>query len=111
MFHKLGVAHRFARNAADLAEREQDRPAGRRCLRQGDVAAERVRHARDHGRTRCACEGVPILGICVGMQILADNSEEGKLAGLGLVEGSVRSIASLAGTRRPRPAAHGLEHG
>lgn len=37
---------------------------------------------------------VPVLGICVGMQILANSSEEGSEAGLGWVKGSVRSFAS-----------------
>lgn len=33
---------------------------------------------------------IPVLGICVGMQILADESEEGKLNGLGWIEGKVK---------------------
>jgi len=37
---------------------------------------------------------VPVLGICVGMQILADSSEEGVRPGLGWVKGHVRSFAS-----------------
>ncbi len=36
---------------------------------------------------------VPVLGICVGMQILADSSEEGAMSGLGWVQGRVRSFA------------------
>lgn len=36
--------------------------------------------------------GAYLLGICVGMQILADGSQEGELAGLGLVPGRVRLI-------------------
>lgn len=35
---------------------------------------------------------VPVLGICVGMQILADKSEEGKLSGLGWIKGEVKKI-------------------
>uniref|UniRef100_A0A7C4PKQ5 Imidazole glycerol phosphate synthase subunit HisH n=1 Tax=Anaerolinea thermolimosa TaxID=229919 RepID=A0A7C4PKQ5_9CHLR len=34
--------------------------------------------------------GVPVLGICVGMQILAKSSEEGVLPGLGWFDGHVR---------------------
>jgi glutamine amidotransferase len=30
---------------------------------------------------------VPVLGICLGMQILLDSSEEGGMKGLGLIEG------------------------
>lgn len=39
---------------------------------------------------------VPVLGVCVGMQILAESSEEGSLPGLGWVPGRVRSFASEA---------------
>lgn len=34
--------------------------------------------------------GAALLGICVGMQVLADSSEEGKVKGLGFVPGRVR---------------------
>lgn len=33
---------------------------------------------------------VPVLGVCVGMQMLADGSDEGQQAGLGWVRGRVR---------------------
>jgi glutamine amidotransferase len=33
---------------------------------------------------------IPVLGVCVGMQILANSSEEGSLPGLGWVEGEVK---------------------
>jgi len=35
---------------------------------------------------------VPVLGICVGMQILANKSEEGVLKGLGWIDGEVKKI-------------------
>lgn len=37
---------------------------------------------------------IPILGICVGMQMLAQSSEEGVLPGLGWVDGEVKKINS-----------------
>lgn len=37
---------------------------------------------------------LPLLGICVGMQILAESSEEGSRSGLGWVNGRVRSFAN-----------------
>ena len=39
-------------------------------------------------------ESVPFIGICVGMQMLADRSDEGELPGLGWVPGHVKSFAS-----------------
>ena len=35
---------------------------------------------------------IPVLGICVGMQILAESSEEGILPGLGWVSGEVKKM-------------------
>jgi glutamine amidotransferase len=34
-----------------------------------------------------AMDGVPLLGICLGMQLLSDGSDEGDLPGLGLITG------------------------
>lgn len=44
---------------------------------------------------------VPVLGVCVGMQIMADSSEEGVMAGLGWVSGSVRKIDVAKLTHKP----------
>lgn len=35
---------------------------------------------------------VPVLGVCVGMQILAASSEEGKMSGLNWIPGAVRKL-------------------
>jgi glutamine amidotransferase len=35
---------------------------------------------------------LPVLGVCVGMQILASTSEEGKLPGLGWIDGTVKKF-------------------
>ena len=36
--------------------------------------------------------GIPVLGICVGMQIMAERSDEGSLPGLGWIRASVRKF-------------------
>lgn len=48
--------------------------------------------------------GVPLLGVCVGMQILAEGSEEGSQAGLAWIKGHVRRFGSSpAGGDLPTP--------
>lgn len=42
-----------------------------------------------------------VLGICVGMQILAESSEEGVLSGLGWIPGRVRKIDASLLTSKP----------
>ena len=41
---------------------------------------------------------VPVIGICVGMQILAQGSDEGSLPGLNWVPGRVRALSSFPQT-------------
>ncbi|QIL20942.1 imidazole glycerol phosphate synthase subunit HisH [Thermomonas sp. HDW16] len=43
----------------------------------------------------------PLLGICIGMQVLFEHSEEGDVAGLGLLRGEVRKLPASAGARLP----------
>jgi imidazole glycerol-phosphate synthase subunit HisH len=70
-------------------------------------------------RTRVE-QGVPVLGICLGMQLLFDRSEElGGAEGLGLIHGDVRRLDAgglklpqigwnAVGWRRPSPITDGL---
>jgi glutamine amidotransferase len=37
-------------------------------------------------------EKIPVLGICIGMHLMADSSEEGNLAGLGWIKGKVKKF-------------------
>lgn len=43
-----------------------------------------------------------VMGICVGMQILADSSEEGELSGLGWIPGRVRRIDAATLAANPK---------
>ncbi len=43
---------------------------------------------------------VPILGVCVGMQMLARSSDEGTLPGLGWIEGRVKALESLVSAEK-----------
>jgi imidazole glycerol-phosphate synthase subunit HisH len=48
--------------------------------------------------------GRPLLGICVGMQILADASEEGDEPGLGWIPGRVRHLAHVVDSEMRIPS-------
>src|SRR5262245_54851938 len=51
--------------------------------------------------TSQARQGVPILGICLGMQLMMSFGEEGGCAGLGLIDGVARRISGDHGLRVP----------
>ncbi|MBD1906842.1 imidazole glycerol phosphate synthase subunit HisH [Funiculus sociatus GB2-A5] len=53
--------------------------------------------------------GKPFLGICLGLQILFDGSEEGKEPGLGIVPGVVRRFSSEPGLTIPHMGWNTLE--
>ena len=46
-------------------------------------------------------DGKPLLGICLGLQLLFDSSSEGGRAGLGLLPGRVERLPELTGERIP----------
>ncbi len=51
--------------------------------------------------TRLQTTSQPILGICLGMQLLFDWQEEGDCPGLGLLPGTVRQIPATDGRKVP----------
>ncbi len=52
-------------------------------------------------KKRVLLDKVPILGICLGMQMLLESSEEGKKKGLGLVKGKVIKFRKNIGLKIP----------
>ncbi len=68
-----------------------------------DPAMERLRSAGLEASLRRSCAGGrPLLGICLGLQLLFEASEEGQTEGLGVLAGRVRSL--------PRVKGHPLPH-
>jgi imidazole glycerol-phosphate synthase subunit HisH len=46
---------------------------------------------------------VPVLGVCVGMQMMANGSDEGKAKGLGWIEGHVERLTASNSRELPLP--------
>lgn len=58
-----------------------------------DVAMTRLAQSGLESGLRAAVSGDrPVLGVCVGMQMLATSSEEGRLPGLSFISGTVRKF-------------------
>jgi len=55
------------------------------------AAVDRLAPGRDVMRT-ALLEGLPAIGICLGMQLLFDESDEGEGAGLGVIAGRVTRL-------------------
>lgn len=93
MFKRLGLEATPAKTGEDLI-------GASKLILPGVGAFDHAINLLDQSGMRPALETlvlndkVPVLGICVGMQILATSSDEGRLPGLGWVPGRVRSFRS-----------------
>jgi imidazole glycerol phosphate synthase glutamine amidotransferase subunit len=66
--------------------------AGMNALHERGLSKLLVEHGNSGGH---------ILGICLGMQLLLDSSQEGAVSGLGIIPGSLVRMTSSAGYRVP----------
>jgi imidazole glycerol-phosphate synthase subunit HisH len=72
-----------------------------------NAMAELHRRGLDDVAKEIAHRGVPLLGICLGMQMLLDESEEfGASAGLGLIPGKVVAVPSVTTAGLPQKIPH-----
>lgn len=93
VFKRLGIDAQRATAPADLA-------GATRLILPGvghfDHAMQRLNDSglRPALETMVLGERVPVMGVCVGMQMLASGSDEGSLPGLSWVPGRVRAFAT-----------------
>jgi glutamine amidotransferase len=87
-----------------VTSRAEDVRAAERVVLPGQGAMpDCMRELRDSGMLESVLEAAatkPLMGVCVGMQMMLDRSEEGPTAGLGLIHGEVRRF-DLAGQLQP----------
>lgn len=93
---RIGAAPRLVRDAAELGDPE-------RILLPGvGAAAPSMALLRQRGLdVALRASEAPLLGVCVGMQLLFESSEEGEVACLGLLPGRVQRLAGGPGLRIP----------
>jgi glutamine amidotransferase len=73
----------------------------------GNAMAELGRLGLDHVVREVAARGIPLFGICLGMQLLMDESEEfGLTRGLGIIAGRVVPVPGLTRDGRTRKIPH-----
>lgn len=90
----LNILNRIGVDAI-VSRREEDIASAARLILPGigafDNGARRLRATGLVGllRQRVVDQGVPLLGICLGMQLLMERSEEGEEPGLGWIQGDV----------------------
>jgi len=58
----------------------------------GTAMARMIERGLDDAIRQATLQGKPFLGICLGMQLLAEHHAEGEVPGLGLFRGEVRRI-------------------
>ncbi len=93
---RLGVQPRIVRDADGL------RDASKIILPGVGAAAPAMRLLRERGFADVLPTlTVPLLGICLGMQLLFESSEEGDVNCLGLLPGRVRKLQAGADLRVP----------
>jgi glutamine amidotransferase len=95
-FERLGAEVRVSGDRGCLAEATHLVLPG---VGAAAIAMKRLREARLDDYIGSAPQ--PLLGICLGMQILFDSSEEGGTACLGLLPGAVRRVRPSTGRRVP----------
>ena len=103
IFNKLGIKAQRASNILKLKEASHLILPG---VGHFDHAMKKLNNSglRDCLENLVIDTKIPVLGICVGMQMLADKSEEGTLPGLGWIPGNVCAFSNNSiSSRLPLP--------
>jgi imidazole glycerol-phosphate synthase subunit HisH len=103
MYHRLNIAATTATTPAGLRDATKVILPG---VGSFDDAMERLARSgmREALDELALQRRVPILGVCVGMQMLGHGSDEGELPGLGWIDGRVKALqARTTGPTLPVP--------
>ncbi|TCZ88104.1 imidazole glycerol phosphate synthase subunit HisH [Lysobacter sp. N42] len=102
-FERLGVDARISADVAEIAA------ADRVVLPGVGAAAAGMARLRELGLVELVRSlRQPVLGVCLGMQLLFEGSDEGDVDCLGLLPGRVRRMPAAPGLRVPHMGWNGL---
>ena len=91
IYHKLSIPH-------VITDKEEELRAASKLVLPGVGAFDEVMARLNESGLREILDElvlekkIPVIGVCVGMQILAESSEEGEIDGLGWINGTVKKI-------------------
>ena len=89
----LGIEYKISKNPSDLSDVDRVIFPG---VGEAAFAMDQLQKSGfDSFLKDFAASGKPLLGICLGSQVIFDYSEEGDTQCLGLVKGSVKHFASV----------------
>lgn len=93
IFEKYNIAYRVATHFDELASAQKIILPGVGAF---DATMEKLEQSglRLILDKKALVEKIPVLGICVGMQIMGEGSDEGKKSGLGWISGRVKKFDS-----------------
>ena len=96
VYHNLNIPLIVAKKKEDLQEATKLLLPGVGAF---DYAMQRINDSgmREIIDQKVLVDRIPVLGICVGMQMLANKSEEGVLLGLGWIDGEVKKFRLASG--------------
>lgn len=102
MLRKVGAKARICSSPEEILQADKIILPG---IGRFDIAMSRLKetHLAEALHEAVITRGVPILGICLGMQMFAEGSEEGDVEGLGWLRGRVQrfNIESAKGLKVP----------
>lgn len=99
IYKRLNIPVRIARTVEELSEAERVILPG---VGSFDWAMARLNNSGMRGAldNLVLSKGRPVLGICVGMQMMAKRSDEGSLEGLGWIDAEVKKFDGSAPSHR-----------
>jgi glutamine amidotransferase len=91
IYHKLNIPHVITNDREEISKADKLILPGVGAFDEVMIQLNKS-GLRDLLDTKVLEQKTPVIGVCVGMQILAKSSEEGESAGLGWIDGTVKKI-------------------